>query len=289
MRLLSLTIITAAALGLADPGGSAVAHEAAASSPFSQALQWRLVGPFRGGRVTAVAGHADEPNVYYMGAAGGGVWKTEDAGQTWQNVSDGFLQVGTIGAIAVAPSNPDIVYVGTGEAPIRGVATARGDGVYRSDNDGKTWRRVGLEKSRHISKIIVDPTNPELVYVAVQGDAWGPSEQRGVYRSRDGGKKLGEDPLREPEHRRQRSRHGPAQFEHSLCGHVGPRAAAVDDPQRRTGKRPVEICRRRHPLDEADPGPSIADRQDRDYCLAGRPEPRLGDDRGCGRRRLPLG
>src|SRR5947209_3092790 len=211
MRLLSLSIITAAALGLAEPGRSAFAIEAAASSPFSQALQWRLVGPFRGGRVTAVAGHAEEPNVYYMGAAGGGVWKTEDAGQTWQNVSDGFLQAGTIGAIAVAPSNRDIVYVGTGEAPIRGNTTARGDGVYRSDNAGKTWRRVG------------------------------------------------------------------------------PGAAAVDDPQRRTGKRAVEICRRRHPLDEADPGPSIADRQDRDYCFAGRSEPRLGDDRGCGRRRLPLG
>src|SRR5579864_6593379 len=106
--LLSLTIVTAAALGLADPVRSAFAKEAAAPSPFSkpvpspfsQALQWRLIGPFRGGRVTAVAGHADEPNVYYMGAAGGGVWKTEDAGQTWHNVSDGFLRVGTIGAIA---------------------------------------------------------------------------------------------------------------------------------------------------------------------------------------------
>jgi photosystem II stability/assembly factor-like uncharacterized protein len=188
MRLSCLTIIAAAALGVAGPGSSAVAQEAAASSPFLQALQWRLVGPFRGGRVTAVAGHPDEPNVYYMGAAGGGVWKTGDAGQTWQNVSDGFFQVGTIAAIAVAPSNRDIVYVGTGEGPIRGNATARGDGVYRSDNAGKTWRRVGLEQSRHISKIIVDPTNPELVYAAVQGDDWGPSEQRGIYRSRDGGK-----------------------------------------------------------------------------------------------------
>src|SRR5690242_9828749 len=123
MRLLLLSIITAAAFGSGDPARSAVANHAAASSPFSQALKWRLVGPFRGGRVTAVAGHADEPNVYYTSATGGGIWKTEDAGQTWQNVSDGFLQVGTIGAIAVAPSNRDIVYVGTGEAPISGNAT----------------------------------------------------------------------------------------------------------------------------------------------------------------------
>ena len=188
MRLLSFTIITAATLGLAHAGGPAFAKEPAVSSRFSQALQWRLVGPFRGGRVTAVAGHADEPNVYYMGATGGGVWKTEDAGETWQNVADGFFGTGTIGAIAVAPSNRDILYVGTGEAPIRGNATARGDGVYRSDDAGKTWRRVGLENSRHISKIIVDPANPELVYVAVQGDEWGPSQERGVYRSRDGGK-----------------------------------------------------------------------------------------------------
>ena len=188
MRLLWLTIIAAAALGWPYPGRSAAVGKADVSSLFSKALQWRLVGPFRGGRVTAVAGHADQPNVYYMGATGGGVWKTEDAGETWRNVSDGFLQTGTIGAIAVAPSNPAIVYVGTGEAPIRANATARGDGVYRSDDAGKTWRRVGLENSRHISKIVVDPTNPELVYVAVQGDEWGPSQERGVYRSSDGGK-----------------------------------------------------------------------------------------------------
>lgn len=188
VRLVSLSIIAGAAFGLADPARCASTSAATVSSPFSKALQWRLVGPFRGGRVTAVAGHADEPNTFYMGATGGGVWKTEDAGETWRNISDGFFETGTIGAIAVAPSNRNIVYVGTGEAPIRANATARGDGVYRSDDAGKTWRHLGLENSRHISKIVVDPANPELVYVAVQGDEWGPSEERGVFRSRDGGK-----------------------------------------------------------------------------------------------------
>jgi photosystem II stability/assembly factor-like uncharacterized protein len=152
-----------------------------------QALQWRLVGPFRGGRVTAVAGHPAEPNTFYMGATGGGVWKTLDAGMTWRNISDGYLHAGSIGAIAVAPSNPNIIYVGAGEAPVRGVAAGSGDGLYRSDDAGKTWRFVGLPKSSQISKVIINPTNPDLAYVAVQGDPWGPSDARGVYRTDDGG------------------------------------------------------------------------------------------------------
>jgi len=187
VRSISLTVLFVAALACAEPGVAAVPATSSVPASAWQALQWRLVGPFRGGRVTAVAGHPDRPNSYFLGATGGGVWKTDDAGQSWHNVSDGFLGAGSIGAIAMAPSNPDIVYVGTGEAPIRGVATARGDGMYRSDDGGKSWRRIGLEHSRHISKVIVDSKDPNLVYVAVQGDAWGPSEERGVYRSRDGG------------------------------------------------------------------------------------------------------
>lgn len=152
-----------------------------------QALQWRLIGAFRGGRVTAVGGHPDHPQSFYMGATGGGVWKTTDAGQSWKNVSDGFFNVGTIGAIAVAPSDPDILYVGTGEGPVRGVTTSHGDGVYKSRDGGTTWQHVGLKDSRQIARIVVDPGNPDLVYAAVQGNPWGPSEDRGVYRSRDGG------------------------------------------------------------------------------------------------------
>ena len=152
-----------------------------------QALQWRLVGPFRGGRVTAVAGDLANQTTFYMGATGGGVWKTVDAGATWRNVSDGYLKTGDIGAIAVAPSNPNTVYVGTGEAPVRGVAAASGDGLYRSDDAGATWRYLGLPDSRQVSRIIIHPSNPDLVYAAIQGDPWGPSDARGVYRSDDGG------------------------------------------------------------------------------------------------------
>jgi len=179
------------ALGLAIliqpvPAGYRAAFAAVAPSSY-QALQWRLIGPFRGGRVTAVAGHPAQLTTFYMGATGGGVWKTTDAGQSWKNVSDGFFGVGSIGSIVVAPSNPDIVYVGTGEAPVRGVAAGRGDGVYKSTDGGKTWRNIGLKDSQQISRVIVDPRNPDRVYVAVQGNQWGASDARGIYRSRDGG------------------------------------------------------------------------------------------------------
>ena len=164
------------------------AQAAQAVSPSAwQALQWRLVGPFRGGRVTAVAGHPAQPDTFWMGATGGGVWRTDDAGQTWRNLSDGFFRTTTIGAIAVAPSDPDIVYVGTGEAPVRGVAAASGDGVYKSVDGGKTWKWLGLPRSRQISAIIVDKANPDRVFVAAQGDPWKASEDRGVYGSDDGG------------------------------------------------------------------------------------------------------
>jgi photosystem II stability/assembly factor-like uncharacterized protein len=150
-------------------------------------LAWRLVGPFRGGRVTAVAGVSDQPLVYYMGATGGGVWKTTDGGLTWQPMSDKDFTAGSIGAIAVAPSDPNVVYVGTGESPIRGNVSP-GDGMYRSTDAGKTWVRTGLPDAGQISHIAVHPRNAELVYVAVLGHAFGPNATRGVFRSKDGGK-----------------------------------------------------------------------------------------------------
>ena len=149
-------------------------------------LQWREVGPYRGGRADAVVGIADQPSVYYFGATGGGVWKTTDGGQSWKPVSDGFFG-GTIGAIAVAPSDPAVVYVGTGEETIRGNVSP-GGGMWKSTDAGKTWTKIGLEDSQHIARIRVHPTNPDLVYVAALGHAFGPNEMRGVYRSRDGGK-----------------------------------------------------------------------------------------------------
>ncbi|QXD15831.1 glycosyl hydrolase [Rhodocaloribacter litoris] len=153
-----------------------------------EAMEWRNIGPFRGGRVTAVAGVAADPMTYYMGATGGGVWKTTDGGTTWKNVSDGFFKTGSVGAVAVAPSDPNVVYVGMGEAPIRGVMTSHGDGVYRSTDAGRTWTHLGLEKTEHIAKVIVHPGDPDVVYVAAQGNAWRPTPERGIYRSTDGGR-----------------------------------------------------------------------------------------------------
>jgi photosystem II stability/assembly factor-like uncharacterized protein len=149
-------------------------------------LEWREIGPWRGGRVTAVTGVPGNPRLYYMGATGGGVWKTTNAGISWENISDDDFNVGTIGAIAVAESDINVIYVGTGEAPIRGVTTSHGDGMYKSTDAGATWKHIGLPDAGQISRVVVHPKNPDLVYVAVQGQIWGPSE-RGVYRSEDGG------------------------------------------------------------------------------------------------------
>jgi len=146
-----------------------------------------MIGPYRGGRVTTVAGVPDNPMLYYMGATGGGVWKTENAGTTWENISDEFFKVGTIGAVAVSESDNNVLYVGTGEAPIRGVTTSSGDGMWKSTDAGKTWKHIGLENSGQIARIEIHPTNPDIAWVAVQGQIWGPNEERGVFRTTDGG------------------------------------------------------------------------------------------------------
>ncbi len=150
------------------------------------ALSYRNVGPSRGGRVTAVAGVADEPGTFYMGATGGGVWKTTDYGQSWNNISDGFFATASIGAIRVAASDSDIVYVGTGSDGIRSnVITGRG--VYKSTDAGKTWAFVGLRDSGQIGAVEIHPSDPDTVFVAALGQAFGPNSERGVFRSRDGG------------------------------------------------------------------------------------------------------
>src|SRR5437764_1087475 len=128
-------------------------------------LRFRLVGPFRAGRVVAVAGVPSQPATYYFGSVGGGVWKTTDSGGSWLNVSDGFFKTASVGAIAVADSDPNIVYAGMGEACVRGNAS-NGDGVYKSVDAGKTWRNVGLQDSYHIGAVRVHPTNPDIVSVA---------------------------------------------------------------------------------------------------------------------------
>jgi len=150
-------------------------------------LEWRLIGPFRGGRVVAVAGDPVHNLVFYFGSTGGGVWKTTDGGLIWQNVSDGFFKRASVGAIAVSDSDPNVVYVGMGETTIRG-NVSHGDGVYKSTDGGRTWTHLGLENTRNIAKVRIHPQNPDLVYVAALGHAHGPNPERGLYRSLDGGK-----------------------------------------------------------------------------------------------------
>jgi len=150
-------------------------------------LRWRCIGPFRGGRVVTVAGSYHDSNTFYFGGAGGGVWKTVDAGVYWRCVSDGFFSTSAVGALAVAPSDSNVIYAGTGETTIR-IDVAHGDGVYKSIDAGRTWANIGLKDTRFIGKIRVHPTNPDIVWVAALGHAFGPNKERGVFKSVDGGK-----------------------------------------------------------------------------------------------------
>ncbi|MBY0506210.1 MAG: glycosyl hydrolase [Bryobacteraceae bacterium] len=152
-----------------------------------QPLKYRLVGPFRAGRVTAVAGVASQANTYYFGATGGGVFKTTDGGFNWDPVTDGQLGTGSVGALSVCEADPNVLYVGMGEVPIRGNVSA-GDGVYRSNDAGRTWARAGLMNTRHIGRIRIHPKNCDIAYASVLGHIFGPHAERGVYRTRDGGK-----------------------------------------------------------------------------------------------------
>ncbi len=157
------------------------------SNGFDGLLEWRCIGPFRGGRVVAVAGSYHDPNVFYFGACAGGVWKTSDAGTYWECVSDGFFNTAAIGALSVAPSDSHVIYAGTGETAIR-IDVSHGDGVYKSTDAGRSWTHLGLKDTRFIAKIRVHPANPDLVYVAALGHAFGPNKERGVFRSTDGGR-----------------------------------------------------------------------------------------------------
>ncbi len=154
---------------------------------FMQGLKWRCIGPPRGGRTSAVVGHPTEQTIFYFGACAGGVWKSEDAGTYWENISDGYFTSSAVGAIAIADSDPNVIYVGTGETAIRKDVT-EGDGVYRSMDGGDSWENMGLADTRYIGKIRVHPQDADLVYVAALGHIFGPNEERGLFRSRNGGK-----------------------------------------------------------------------------------------------------
>jgi len=173
-----------AALALLPSGANA--QESAFSETALAGLSYRSIGPSRGGRSTAVAGITEQPLTFFMGATGGGVWKTIDAGLNWSNVSDGFFDTGSIGAIDVADGDPNVIYVGTGSACIRG-NVSRGIGVYRSTDGGDSWTHVGLPDAGQIGRIEVDPRDPDRAFVAALGDPFGPNAERGVYRTTDGG------------------------------------------------------------------------------------------------------
>ncbi|MBM3725578.1 MAG: glycosyl hydrolase [Acidobacteria bacterium] len=158
----------------------------AADQKLIDGLKYRTIGPFRGGRVIAVAGSVAQPSTYYFGATGGGIWKTTDSGETWNPVPAEAFGTGTVGALQVADSDANVIYAGMGEACVRG-NVSHGDGMYKSVDAGSTWKRIGLEDTRHISRIRIHPKNPDIVYVAALGHIFGPNEQRGVFRSRDGG------------------------------------------------------------------------------------------------------
>ena len=155
------------------------------SSSMYEGMQWRNIGPFRGGRSAAVTGVPGKPNLFYMGATGGGIWRTIDGGQRWENISDGFFG-GSIGAVAVSEWDNNVIYAGGGEVTVRGNVSS-GWGMWKSVDAGTTWKEIGMKNGRHIPRIRIHPKNPDLVYAAVMGDLYKSSTERGVYRSKDGG------------------------------------------------------------------------------------------------------
>jgi photosystem II stability/assembly factor-like uncharacterized protein len=190
MRNLPLLAILAISCNVSFAQKSKAAATAPDTADLSMyaSLKWRNIGPFRGGRANTISGVINDPLTYYTGYTGGGVWKTDDGGDSWKNISDGYFSVGTIGDIAVSESDPHVLYVGTGEHAVRGVMTSFGNGVYKSTDAGTTWTHIGLDKTRHISDVVIHPSNPDIVLVGAQGPLHGPGEDRGVYKSTDGGK-----------------------------------------------------------------------------------------------------
>ena len=188
LRSLAALVATTLALGLSPDLASAQDADPnqVVEPAFLGSMSYRMVGPYRGGRVTAVTGVSHDPHLFYMGTVGGGVWTSDDAGESWRNITDGQFEAGPVGAITVAPSDPNVIYVGTGSVDVRGNISP-GIGMYRSTDAGKTWTRAGLENAGQIGRIQVHPNDPDHLYVAALGNIFGPNPERGIYESRNGG------------------------------------------------------------------------------------------------------
>jgi len=192
LRCLGAVVLMFSALAAIAQQNSAV--------PYSE-LRWRCIGPFRAGRTVAIGGIPDQPNVFFMAPNNGGVWKTDDFGRTWAPIFDG-QPTGSVGALALAPSDPNIIYVGSGEG-LRRPDLSTGDGIYKSTDGGKNWTHLGLRDGQQIGSILVDPGDPNRLYVAVLGHPYGPNAERGVFRSTDGGQTF-QNSLQGRKHRRNR-------------------------------------------------------------------------------------
>ena len=275
----------AAAVALAWPGSPLVRAQAPYDSSLYSGLSWRMLGPFRGGRVDAVSGVPGRPNEFYFGAVNGGVWKTIDAGRVWTPVFDS-QPVASIGALAVAPSAPDTIYVGSGESTLRD-SMGYGNGMYKSTDAGKTWTHIGLDDTQHIGKIAVDPKNPNVVFVAAIGHLYAAHPERGVFRSQDGGRTWKKvlfkndsvgavDVVIDPDQPAHRLR---VALEHAASALVH---LSADE---RSGRRHLQVDRRRHHVEAADQRPADRlHRQDRHRDRAEQSAARLR-----GRGRLPSG
>ncbi len=222
-------------------------------------LQWRSAGPARGGRSTAAAGSASRPLEYYFGATGGGLWKTTDGGTTWRPVTDGQIDSSSVGAVAVSESNPDVVYIGMGETELRG-NIMQGDGVYKSTDAGKTWKHMGLENTQAIARIRIHPTNPDIVYLTALGHPYAPNAERGVFRSKDGGKTWQKILYRDDRTGAVDLCIDPHNPNVIFAVSVGSQSHAVGLDQRRTRQRPLQEHRRRRYLERnyAQPRPAAA-------------------------------
>ena len=257
--------VSSAVLWLAATLAAAAAFAQPIDPSLYADLRWRLVGPFRAGWGTVAEGIPDDPAKYYLGNAAGGVWKTEDAGRTWSPIFD-RAGSSSVGALALAPSNPKVIYVGTGHIQAR-YDIGSGDGMYRSDDGGASWRRIGLSDSRAIGRILVDPKNPDVVLVAALGHMFGPNTGARRLPHRGRRKELEAGPLRRREHRRRRSRGRSREsldrLRRALAG-AQLSVALVLQADGRPGQRAPQVHRRRPHL-EAPHGRRLAGGEPRPY------------------------